>query len=63
MEKYQNQNNEDFGELFFNYAIVLHAKLSDIQRIKKLLENDPNITIRYQTLDRCKLLIQREGMQ
>jgi len=53
--------NSNFGEFEFNYAVVLFGKLSDIQRIKNLLEKESGITIRYQTLDRGRLLIKKEG--
>lgn len=52
--------NSNFGEFEFNYAVVLFGKLSDIQRIKNLLEKESGITIRYQTLDRGRLLIKKE---
>jgi hypothetical protein len=57
----KNKNHETFGDFQFNYAVVLFGKLSDLQRVKQLLETQQGITIRYQTLDRGKLLIKREA--
>lgn len=57
----KNNNHDFFGDFEFNYAIVLFGKLSDLQRVKQLLETQQGITIRYQTLDRGKLLIKRES--
>lgn len=56
----KNKNHDFFGEFEFNYAVVLFGKLSDLQRVKQLLETQHGITIRYQTLDRGKLMIGRE---
>lgn len=56
----KNKNNDFFGSFEFNYGVVLFGKLSDLQRVKQLLETQQGITIRYQTLDRGKLLIKRE---
>ncbi|MCK5260790.1 MAG: hypothetical protein KAJ44_01245 [Thermoplasmatales archaeon] len=53
-------NSNFFGEFEFNYAVVLFGKLSDLQRIKTLLEKESGITIRYQTIDRGRLLIKKE---
>ena len=52
--------NSNFGEFEFNYAVVLFGKLSDLQRIRDLLEKESGITIRYQTIDRGRLLIKKE---
>jgi hypothetical protein len=52
--------NSNFGEFEFNYAVVIFGKLSNLQRIKNLLENQSGITIRYQTIDRGRLLIKKE---
>ena len=52
--------NSNFGEFEFNYAVVLFGKLSDLQRIKELLEKESGITIRYQTIDRGRRLIKKE---
>ena len=57
----KNKNHYDFGDFEFNYAVVLFGKLSDLQRVRHLLEKQQGITIRYQTLDRGKLLIKRES--
>lgn len=57
----ENKNTDFFGEFEFNYAVVLFGKLTDLQQIKDLLEKTPGVTVRYQTLDRGKLIIQREG--
>lgn len=56
-----NTNSANFGDFEFNYAVVLFGKLSELQRIRDLLEDDSGVTIRYQTLDRGKLLIKKEG--
>jgi len=56
-----NFEKDSFGEFEFNYAVVMHGKLSDLQRIKALLEQQQGIIIRYNTLDRGKLFIKREG--
>jgi len=56
----KNKNHDSFGDFEFNYAVVLFGKLSDLQHVKELLEIQQGITIRYQTLDRGKLLIKRE---
>jgi len=57
----KNKNHDSFGDFEFNYAVVLFGKLTDLQSVKELLEKLPGITIRYQTLDRGRLLIRREG--
>lgn len=59
MEK--KKNNDFFGDFEFNYAVVLFGKLSDLQRVKGVLEKEPGVTIRYQTIDRGRLLIKKEG--
>ena len=57
----ENTHNKGFfGDFEFNYAVVLFGKLSDLQRIKNLLEKESGVTIRYQTIDRGRLLIQKE---
>lgn len=56
-------NNENFGDFEFNYAVVMHGKLSDLQQIKEYLEKQQGVVIRYHTLDRGKLIIKREGEQ
>ncbi len=56
----KNKNHDSFGDFEFNYAVVLFGKLTDLQHVKELLEKEPGITIRYQTLDRSRLLIKRE---
>ena len=56
-------NNSDFGDFEFNYAVVIHGTLSQLQQIKEYLAKQQGIIIRYQTLDRGKLLIKREGEQ
>ena len=60
MEK--EKNNDFFGEFEFNYAVVIFGKLSDLERIRNLLEKEPGVTIRYQTIDRGRLLIKKEGI-
>jgi hypothetical protein len=60
MENNTKYNNESFGDFEFNYAVVMHGKLSELQRIKEFLEKQHGIIIRYHTLDRGKLLIKRE---
>ena len=60
MENGTNFNNESFGDFEFNYAIVMHGKLADLQQIKEYLEQQRGIIIRYHTLDRGKLFIKRE---
>lgn len=56
----KNKNHDSLGDFTFNYAVVLFGKLSDLQHVKELLEKMPGITVRYQTLDRSRLLIKRE---
>lgn len=58
MENRTNRN--DLLDFEFNLGLVLFGKLSDLQKLKELLEKQQGITIRYQTLDRGKLLIKRE---
>ena len=58
----ERNNIDDFLCNFeFNYAVVIFGKLSEIQKVKKLIEDQQGIKIRYQTLDRGKLLVKREG--
>lgn len=61
MEDKTEYTNESFGDFEFNYAVVMHGKLSELQRIKDFLEKQHGIIIRYHTLDRGKLLIKRES--
>ena len=56
----RKNSNSDFFDFEFNYAIVIHGKLSELQKIKEFLEKQQGIIIRYQTIDRGKLLIKRE---
>ena len=56
-----NTDSANFGDFEFNYAVVLFGKLSDLQRVKGILEKESGITIRYQTIDRGRLLIKKEG--
>jgi hypothetical protein len=53
-------NRNDLLDFEFNLGLVLFGKLSNLQRLKQLLEKQQGITIRYQTLDRGRLLIKRE---
>jgi len=57
MEKRKNDNLLDFE---FNLGIVLFGKLSNLQRLKEILEKQDGITIRYQTLSRGKIFIKSE---
>jgi hypothetical protein len=59
----QENGITDFFDFEFNYAVVIFGKLYQLQRIKSLLQREPGITIRYQTLDRGRLLIKREGKE
>lgn len=56
----EKKRSNFFDDFEFNYAIVVFGKLSALQKVKEFLESDPDITIRYQTIDRGKLLIKRE---
>jgi hypothetical protein len=53
-------NPDPFDDFFFNYAVVTYGRLSDLQELKSLIEKCPGITIRYQTLDRGRITIQKE---
>lgn len=63
MNQMKEEKNIDdfFGNFEFNYAVVIFGQLSEIQKVKELIENQQGIKIRYQTLDRGKLLVKREG--
>lgn len=54
------ENSNFFGDFEFNYGVIIFGKLLYLQRVKNLLEKQEGVTIRYQTLDRGKLLIKRE---
>jgi len=56
-----DKKNDFFGDFEFNYTVVIFGKLTDLQQIKDIIEKTPGVTVRYQTLDRGKLIIQREG--
>ena len=56
----EKDTNDFFGDFEFNYAVVMHGKLAELQKVKAFLERQDDIAIRYQTLDRGKIFIQRE---
>jgi hypothetical protein len=53
-------NSNDLLDFEFNLGLVLFGKLSDLQKLKEILEKQNGITIRYQTLSRGKILVKRE---
>ena len=51
----------NFLDTRFNFAVVLNADYSTIQRIKKILDELDDVRVIYQDMDRGKLWIKRGG--
>lgn len=57
----QNSNRDGFFENFeFNYAFVVFGKLSDLQKVRDLIHSTSGVNVRYETLDRGRLVIVRK---
>lgn len=56
-----HKSNNDFLATRVNFALVIHASLEDIERLKNFLNGLPNIQLIYQRADVQKLWIMAEN--
>jgi len=53
-----NQNDLDFN---INLGLVIFGKFSDLQKLKEYLQEHPELTLRYQTLSKDRITIEKSG--